>query len=324
MYSYSDCLNIIEKRLTQLPFNNTPVELYDPIRYTLSMGGKRIRPCLAIMAHFLYSDKIEEIINPALGIEVFHNFTLLHDDIMDNSSLRRNYQTVHVKWNNNVAILSGDTMMILAYHLISNVTQDKLPRITKIFNDTALEVCEGQQMDMNFELQDLVSEAEYLEMIRLKTAVLLAASLAVGGITGGAPEEDINNLYNAGTHIGIAFQLQDDYLDVFADTKKFGKEIGNDIVSNKKTYLYIKALNSTNKNLTESLTGWINRKSFNPLEKIRAVTEIYKKLGVDRDTQRLADDHFSKGLDYLNRLGGNEESKEQLKNLIISLKRRER
>lgn len=324
MYSFTDCSEIIEKRISQIPTYENPVELFEPIRYTFSMGGKRIRPCLALMAHLLYSDDIEEVINPALGIEVFHNFTLLHDDIMDNASMRRNFQTVHIKWNNNVAILSGDAMMILAYHLVSKASQNVLPRILKIFNDTALEVCEGQQMDMNFESRNNVTEAEYLEMIRLKTAVLLATSLAIGGITGKAKDIDIDNLYQFGVHIGIAFQLQDDYLDVFADSIKFGKKIGNDIISNKKTFMLIRALNSSEEKIVGELKNWIAKKEFDPEEKIHSVKNIYQLLKVNSSTQEIAESYFNKGLVFLDRVQVKEERKEGLKKMISSLMQRER
>jgi geranylgeranyl diphosphate synthase, type II len=324
MYNFKECSEIIERRISKIPSYHDPKELFDPIRYTLSMGGKRLRPSLALLAHQLYSDNIEEIINPALGIEVFHNFTLLHDDIMDNARLRRNYPTVHVKWNENVAILSGDAMMILAYHMVSMVSGNILPRILDLFNKTALEVCEGQQMDMNSESRDNVSEEEYLEMIRLKTAVLIAGSLAIGGITGGAGDADIENLYQFGIYIGMAFQLQDDYLDIFADTTKFGKEIGNDIVSNKKTYLLISALNASETGLVNNLKEWISRKKFDSEEKISSVKRIFHELKVDRTTQKLAQSYFDKGYEFLDRIQTGEEKKAELKRLVDSIIQRER
>jgi geranylgeranyl diphosphate synthase, type II len=324
MLNFKECSEIIEQEIAQIPGYNEPFELYNPIRYTLSMGGKRIRPCLALIAHQLYSDIIDDVINPALGAEIFHNFTLLHDDIMDNAVLRRNFKTVHVKWNANVAILSGDAMMILAYHLVSKTSERYLPRILNLFNRTALEVCEGQQMDMNFESRNIVSEAEYMEMIRLKTAVLIATSLAIGGITGQATETDIEGLYQLGIHIGLAFQLQDDFLDVFADSRKFGKQLGNDILSNKKTYLLINALNAPEEKLVEELQDWIRREKFNPEEKIISVKKIYRQLGVDITTQKLAEDYFSKGLGFLDQLKVGEERKMELKNIISYLMKRER
>jgi geranylgeranyl diphosphate synthase type II len=324
MLKFKDCLDLIEKKIALIPEYREPVELFEPIRYTLSMGGKRIRPCLSLLAHQLYSDNMEPVINPALGAEVFHNFTLLHDDIMDYASMRRNLETVHVKWNTNVAILSGDAMMILAYHLISKTNKEILLPILNVFNRTALEVCEGQQMDMNFESRKDVSKKEYLEMIRLKTAVLLAACLAIGGITGKAPEEDINNLYQLGINIGLAFQLQDDWLDVYADSKKFGKQIGNDIISNKKTFLLISAMNSKDKELTDEINHWLSIEKYDPVEKVNSVRKIYEAINLDKETTDLAQKYFNEGLNFLEKINVNTERKKELKDLIVSLMQRER
>jgi geranylgeranyl diphosphate synthase type II len=323
MHSYSHCLEIVEKGISEFKLNQNPVELFEPIKYTLSNGGKRIRPCLALMVHSIYSDNLDEALEPALGIEVFHNFTLLHDDIMDNASLRRNRQTIHVKWGHNAAILSGDAMMILAYHLISKSQVAILPRVMELFNQTALEVCEGQQLDMNYEKQERVSEEEYMGMIRLKTASLLAASAALGGLTGKAPEGEIEKLYQLGLNIGIAFQLQDDYLDVFAEKDAFGKNIGGDIVANKKTFLLISALNSRETNLVNSLKTWIGLKEFDADEKIEAVTAIYRQLGVDIKNRELSNTFFEKGLFCLDQLKAENLRKAELKKLILSIMQRE-
>jgi geranylgeranyl diphosphate synthase type II len=324
MYSYTQCLEIIEKKISQLQLNQQPVELFEPIQYTLDMGGKRIRPCLALMVHLLFSDNPEEVLEPAIGIEVFHNFTLLHDDIMDNASLRRNQQTVHMKWNQNTAILSGDAMLILAYHLIAKAPASILPRIVELFNRTALEVCEGQQLDMNYEKQSLISEKQYLEMVRLKTAVLLAASMALGGITGKAYDTDIAKLYEAGICAGIGFQLQDDYFDVFSKENSFGKSIGGDIIANKKTFLLISALNSSDIDQVGSLKEWIQKKEFDATEKIREVTELYLKLGVDVRSRELTDEYFGKALDLLDQLHAENAQVGELKKFILSIKQRER
>jgi geranylgeranyl diphosphate synthase type II len=324
MYSYNQCLEIVEQNVLQLQLNRKPAELFDPIKYTLSMGGKRIRPCLALMAHSLYSDNLEPIINAALGIEVFHNFTLLHDDIMDNASLRRNKQTVHLKWDQNSAILSGDAMLILAYHLISKSPPDILPRVIDLFNKTALKVCEGQQLDMNYEKQEIIPEKEYIEMIRLKTAVLLAASLTLGGITGQAGDKDIENLYQIGIHIGMAFQLQDDYMDVFGDKNIFGKNIGGDIITNKKTFLLISAMNSSDSERVNSLKEWINMKDFDVAEKIMAVTKLYCELEVDIKNKELTQELFGKAINLIDQLQVKKSGKDELKDFILSIKQRER
>jgi geranylgeranyl diphosphate synthase, type II len=323
MYSYSHCFEIVEQKISELKFHKEPNELFAPIRYTLEMGGKRIRPCLALMAHSIFNDNLEEVIDPALGLELFHNFTLLHDDIMDNSLIRRNHQTVHMKWNNNIAILSGDAMMILAYHYITKTSFVHLSQIMSLFNRTALEVCEGQQLDMNYENILSITEEQYLEMIRLKTAVLLAASLALGGITGNASEQDIDKLYQCGLNIGMAFQLQDDYLDVFARNDAFGKNIGSDIQANKKTYLLISALNSGKTEVVNSLINWIQGGNSNSSGKIEAVTSIYKQLRIDMKSIAIAEQYFNNGLAALDQLKADPINKSELRKLITDLKERE-
>jgi geranylgeranyl diphosphate synthase, type II len=323
MYSYKECLELVETKISELNYKSYPNELYVPIRYILSIGGKRLRPCLALMAHNLFSDNLTDIINPAIGIEIFHNFTLLHDDIMDNASMRRNQETVHLKWNNNTAILSGDAMMILAYELISNTSKELFIEIFNIFNKTALEVCEGQQLDMNFEKTNNVSETEYLEMIRLKTAVLLSASLAIGGITAKTSVKNVDKLYALGISIGLAFQLQDDYLDIYASSSKFGKTIGGDIISNKKTYLLISALNSGNKELINRLNQWISKSDFDPPEKIKAVSEIFNQLQIREKTQKQIDYYFHKGIENLEKLTVAENKKDLLFDIIFKTMKRE-
>ncbi|MBN2523041.1 MAG: polyprenyl synthetase family protein [Bacteroidales bacterium] len=316
MLSYSDSYSLIERNIAQLSVNSRPVELYEPIQYILSLGGKRIRPCLALMAHNLFSEQISDAINPALGLEVFHNFTLLHDDIMDNASKRRNHDTVHVKWNENIAILSGDAMMILAYQLISKTQDNLLPRILSLFNKTALEVCEGQQFDMNFEKQNTVTVKEYLNMIRLKTAVLIASSLAIGTITGKAKKDAIEKMYLFGLNIGIGFQLQDDYLDVYAQPEKFGKNIGSDILSNKKTYLLINALSSRNSKLVKELKQWMDIKNSDPDAKIKGVKTIYDQLKIGEITENTVKKYFDKGLKYFQQVDIPETRKENLRSFV--------
>lgn len=323
MLSYSESIALLEKNLSQLSFNSPPAELYEPIKYILALGGKRIRPCLALMSHSIFSNDYTDVIHPSIGLEVFHNFTLLHDDIMDKAEKRRNHESVHVKWNENVAILSGDAMMILAYKLVAQTSETVLPQILDLFSKTALEVCEGQQYDMNFEEQDVVSVRQYLEMIRLKTAVLIAASLAIGAITGRAGNEEVDKMYRFGLNIGIGFQLQDDYLDVYAKTKKFGKNIGSDILSNKKTYLLICALNSKKTKLVDELKHWISEKKFKPKEKIAAVRSIYDNLDIGNITKEAAKEYFSKGLEFFEQINIPDTKKIELRNLVETMMARE-
>ena len=323
MLSYQQSLKIVQDHLKQMPIERSPAELFRPIEYILSIGGKRIRPCLTLMAHSLFSDSYQNIIQPAIGIEVFHNFTLMHDDIMDKALKRRNFDTVHAKWNDNVAILSGDAMLILAYQLISETRADVLPDILKLFNQTALEVCEGQQYDMNFESILEVNVDEYLEMIRLKTAVLIAASLALGGIVAKTHEANVDALYQLGLNIGLAFQLQDDYLDVYADESKFGKAIGNDILANKKTYLLLSALQSDEQVLVDELKSWISKNNYDATEKIKAVIDIYRKLEIGEKTLKISRSYFSKGINCLEKLDVPSEQKTELHQLVNMLMNRE-
>lgn len=280
MLSFNDALKIGTDFFEKQHFIVEPKGLYEPIDYVLGIGGKRIRPCLAYMAFSLYSDDYAKLHYPALGLELFHNFTLLHDDVMDNADVRRNCATVHKKWDVNTAILSGDAMLIRAYQHIAKVPIDKLDAVLELFSQTALEVCEGQQYDMEFESRDDVTIQEYLEMIRLKTAVLLAGSLKLGALVAGASEEDANHLYNFGINLGLAFQLKDDWLDVFGKQEDFGKAIGNDIVSNKKTYLLISALESADGELKVELLSALLDLSITKEDKIRSVKEVYRKLNV--------------------------------------------
>lgn len=285
MQTFEQLLQRIEQEIAQLRFDCPPKSLYDPVAYTLALGGKRIRPALTLMASNLYHEDIERAIYPAIGLEVFHNFTLLHDDLMDAADMRRNQPTVHKKWNANAAILSGDAMLIVAYQLIGKTMPELLKPVLDLFTQTALEICGGQQYDMEFESRLDVTEEEYMEMIRLKTAVLLACALKMGALLGGAPAADAERLYAFGIYIGLAFQLQDDLLDVYGDPHTFGKHIGGDILCNKKTFLLINALNLSDTTQREELMGWIKRKDFDAQEKIRAVTHIYNVLGLKALTE---------------------------------------
>lgn len=322
MYSLKELQSIVQKELENQNFDIAPRELYEPIEYVLSIGGKRLRPVLMLMACDLFSCKIEKAIRPAIGIEVFHNFTLLHDDIMDHADLRRNVPTVHKKWDENVAILSGDAMMIKAYEYFYDCDSEILKNVLKTFNQTALEVCEGQQYDMNFETRDDVKVEEYLEMIRLKTSVLLAASLKIGALIGGALKDDAENLYDFGKYIGLAFQLQDDFLDVYGDVAVFGKKIGGDILCNKKTFLLINALELAEGELEERLVAQLTKTDFVPEEKIKEVTAIYDALKVKELSKQKMDDYYLLAIEALDKVSVDKSKKEELVKFADKLQNR--
>jgi len=313
--------DILEERFNEYRQNNlfTPAELYDPVFYSLENGGKRIRPILLLMGLNLFSEDIESGISTAMAVEIFHNFTLLHDDVMDHSSQRRNKPTVHKKWGVNTAILSGDAMMIMAYHFLDKGPENCLSSLMKVFNKAALEVCEGQQLDMNFENLSSVSEEEYLEMIRLKTSVLLAASLQLGSIIGNADQEDQENLYQFGVNLGLAFQLQDDYLDTYGDQAVFGKRIGNDILSNKKTYLLVKALEYSTGELKDKLDFWLRAEKFDENEKIKQVTTVYDQLSIAEMTRKKISYFHRISLESLRKVKVSEEKKKVLSDLAGQL-----
>ncbi|SHM64354.1 geranylgeranyl diphosphate synthase, type II [Cyclobacterium lianum] len=289
----------LRKHILDLNFEGQPKELYDPISYLMQLGGKRIRPLLALLSYGLFKEDYQKILTPAAAVEVFHNFTLMHDDIMDNAPLRRGKATVHEKWNENTAILSGDVMLVKAYEMLLDVDADKLQQALKLFSKTAAEVCEGQQLDMNFESLGQVSEKEYLHMIRLKTAVLLGFSLQLGAVLAGASASDAQHLYDFGVNIGIGFQLKDDLLDVYADKEKFGKQVGGDILANKKTYLLIKAIELAGGKEKAELEKWLSAEDFEPTEKVQAVTAIYDQLQVKEKTMALMADFFERGFNQL-------------------------
>ena len=280
MFTASQLSEMVNRHIEELKFTRNPEGLYSPVTYVLSMGGKRLRPVLMLMAYNLYREQVDDIWGPVTGIEVYHNHTLLHDDVMDHADLRRGKPTVHKVWSENAAILSGDAMLILAYHYMSQCPDCCRKEVIDLFSLTALEICEGQQLDMEFEQRKDVSEAEYVEMIRLKTSVLLASALKIGALLGGAPAEDADALYDFGMNMGVAFQLQDDWLDVYGDPAVFGKNIGGDILCNKKTYLLIKAAERADADQRAQLEAWVDAVSFDPNEKIEAVTTLYNQLGV--------------------------------------------
>lgn len=324
MYTLLEAQNLVEKHIQTLSIPDTPPELYEPVRYILSLGGKRIRPALVILACDLFTGAVESALIPAMAIEVFHNFTLLHDDIMDHSELRRGSPTVHVKYNENVAILSGDVMSILASRLMNQAPGVVLNIVHEVFTKTAMQVCEGQQMDMNFEERLTVSEEEYLTMIELKTAVLIAASLKIGAILGGSSQRDAEDLYEFGRSLGIAFQLQDDLLDTYGDPVLMGKNQGTDIVDNKKTFLVIRALEAASALQREELTGWLTRKEFNRKEKIGAVTSIFDALNVKELTEKRIRDYYKQALASLEKLNRPDERKIELYNFASFLMNRNR
>lgn len=302
MLSIKELKGVVEQELQQLPIVSKPENLYRPIEYIMTLGGKRIRPVMCLAACHLFSGDYSKAIPAAIGIELFHNFTLLHDDIMDNAPMRRNHDTVHVKWNANTAILSGDAMMIKALQAVAKIDSPRFKEVLDVFNTTALEVCEGQQYDMEFERRDEVSEAEYLEMIRLKTAVLLAGSMKIGALVGGASDSDANHLYAFAQNIGLAFQLQDDLLDVYGDEAQFGKSIGGDIVANKKTYLLIKARELANDQQLSILNHWLHCTDFVREEKIRAVRAIYDQLSVPQLVKTRIDQYYDAAIASLEAL----------------------
>lgn len=299
IYSLDSIVKKTEAELAGVLFEGDPVGLFEPISYIMSLGGKRIRPVLTLIGCNIFSEDISAAIKPALGIEVFHNFTLLHDDLMDDAGKRRNKQTVHVRWNPNSAILSGDAMLIVAYRLIGETTAGYLQPVLSLFTETALAICGGQQYDMDFEQRAGVTEEEYIHMIKLKTAVLLACSLKVGALVGGASENDADIMYNYGIDLGLAFQLQDDLLDVYGITDSFGKNIGGDILSNKKTFLLINALQRLEGVKKQEVLSWLEKKDFDPAEKIAYFTALYTDLGVRDLAEKRVKRYYEKALSHL-------------------------
>lgn len=319
-----DITQIVNDGINNLPYERSPKTLYEPIIYTMSQGGKRIRPVLTLLSYYLFKNDIHEALPCAMGLEMYHNYTLLHDDLMDNADMRRGNMTVHKKWDANTAILSGDSMLVLSYQLMSKCPQHLLPQILNVFTITALEIGEGQQYDMDFEKRIDVTEDEYIEMIRLKTSVLLACAAKIGAILGGASDEEQAHAYLFGEQLGLAFQLQDDFLDVYGDEKIFGKKIGGDITSNKKTYMLIKALERAEGEYKQQLEYWIQAQEFDRNEKVNAVTEIYTQLGIDKLAKEKIDKYFSSALYHLDSICVPAERKKELLSFVQQMMRRER
>ena len=309
--------------IDKLTYNREPKSLYDPIKYVLSLGGKRIRPVLMLLGYNLWKDDPERILMPAVAVETYHNYTLLHDDLMDNADKRRGHDTVHKKWDANTAILSGDAMLVVAYQRLATVDQTKLKPVLDLFTETALEIDEGQQFDIDFENRSDVKEEEYIEMIRLKTSVLLACALKIGAILANAPVTDAEALYKFGEQLGLAFQLQDDLLDVYGDTKVFGKEIGGDIMCNKKTFMLINAFNRANDAQLKELQKWCSGEKFDRKEKVAAVTHLYDEIGIRQLCEAKIEYYFEESKKWLDKVSVPEERKAHLRTYINQMMKRE-
>lgn len=317
LYTFDEILSIVNKNIQATKFDNKPESLFEPISYILSLGGKRVRPALSLMSYNLYKEDITHVMPIAMAIEIFHNFTLLHDDLMDKADMRRGKPTVHIKWNDNTAVLSGDAMLIEAYKEIAKTDSQYLSEALQLFSTTAMEICCGQQYDMEFEQRMDVTISEYIEMIRLKTAVLLGCALQEGAILAGASKEDGVNLYNFGINVGLGFQLKDDLLDVYGDSATFGKKIGGDILCNKKTYLLINALSDPS--TKDEIILWMNKEDAVDEEKIKAVTEIYNRLGLKEKSENLINDYCDKAMACLDKVSSPKDRKEELYKLAITL-----
>lgn len=320
----NDYTTAIEQTIATTQYGQSPIELYEPISYIMGLGGKRIRPLLTVMATALFTENWQQAVRPAVGVEIFHNFTLMHDDIMDKAPIRRGQPTVHEKWNDNVAILSGDVMLVSAYEFLTEVEPAYLKAVIRKFNRAAAEVCEGQQWDMNFEKRSDVTKAQYLEMIRLKTAVLLGFALELGAIIGGTDEENARILKKLGDAVGTGFQLKDDLLDVYGDPGKFGKLVGGDILANKKTFLLIDALEKATGSDQQELQFWLSPQDHHNIEKVQAVTALYDRLGVRQTTEAEMNRYFEEGFEYLKALRIADEKKEMLQAFFQNLIEREK
>jgi geranylgeranyl diphosphate synthase type II len=324
MYTQQGLKKIIDTALFNIPYNAESERLIDPVKYVLSMGGKRLRPVLALMACNLFSDKIDDAVIPVTGLEIFHNFTLVHDDIMDKAAVRRGFSTVHNKWNLNQAILSGDVMAFITNECFLQSPPNLLQKIFRIFNKAAIEVCIGQQLDLDFEKATIVSHEEYLKMIELKTAVLIAASVKIGSIFGGANEKNTEILYEYGRNLGLAFQIQDDILDTYGDMKVFGKISGGDIIAGKKTFLYVKATEIASREQRKRLQEIYSSETSDHEAKINNVTQIYDQLKIKQISENLAADYLTTALSFIEKAGVPHERKEELIQITGSLAGRDR
>lgn len=323
IYSWQELSQQTEAEVNQFDFSGKPAELYDPIAYTMTHGGKRIRPTLCLLAAQLFKGDLKKAMNLALAVEVFHNFTLVHDDIMDEAPIRRGKPAVHAKWNRDVAILSGDVMFVQAYQLLAKGNPEKLSQMLTVFNQTAIEVCEGQQFDMNFETQAGVQVSDYIEMIRLKTAVLLACSLQLGAFEAGASEKDAQLIYKFGEKIGIAFQIQDDFLDCYARQEDFGKRVGGDIISNKKTFLMLTALEKSDKKQLKKIENLMSSNTADE-QKVAGVLEVYNELNIPEVTKTAMQAYFEEAMLALDKIEAAAELKQPLVDLAEMLMMRKK
>lgn len=321
IHSWSELSQQVEAEITGFDFSGKPNELYDPITYTMRLGGKRIRPTLCLLAAQLFGGDLEKAMNLAMAVEVFHNFTLVHDDIMDEAPIRRGMPSVHAKWNRDVAILSGDVMFVQAYQLLAKGNSEKISQILSVFNQTAIEVCEGQQFDMNFETRNDVTANDYIEMIRLKTAVLLACSLQLGAFEAGASDKNAQLIYEFGEKIGIAFQIQDDFLDCYANPEDFGKRVGGDIISNKKTFLMLTAIEKAEANQLKRLEE-LTTEEISEENKVVGVLEIYNELGIPELTKVAMQGYFEEGMQAINQINVDQQLKRPLIDLAEMLMNR--
>lgn len=322
MYNQSELREIVNRTLMNLSYNTEAPRLIEPVKYILSLGGKRIRPVLALTACNLFNDKIDDAVFPAAGLEIFHNFTLVHDDIMDKAPVRRGFPTVHTKWDLNQAVLSGDVMSFIANECFMLTPAQLFLKIFRVFNKAAIDVCVGQQLDIDYEKSLVVKEQEYLRMIELKTAALIAASVRIGALIGGSSDKDADLLFDFGRNMGLAFQIQDDILDVWGETKVFGKTQGGDIVSNKKTFPYIKAMEIAGENVRKQLQMLFSGNGMNPEEKIRTVTQLYDQLNVREACESLANQFIDRAFEFLHKVSVDDKRKKELTELASSLIRR--
>ncbi len=312
MLTSKEILQIVNQGIKDMPFDRQPQRLYAPVKYVLSLGGKRVRPTLMLLAYNMYKESPQDILPTALGLETYQNYTLLHDDLMDNASVRRGHPTVHVKWDDNTAVLSGDSMLVMAYQYVAKCDERHLAQVLNLFTTTALEIGEGQQYDIDFETRTDVREEEYIEMIRLKTSVLLACALKIGAILGDATPQDADLLYNFGEQIGLAFQLQDDYLDCYGDFEKFGKRIGGDILCNKKTYMLINALQLAGDVQRKELMQWIEAKEYDEDEKIQRVIQLYSEIGIPQMVKQRIEECYERAENALKQVSLPAERKQEL------------
>lgn len=323
MYTFEQLLETFEKEIKALPLEKEPKLLYEPIRYLLEAGGKRVRPVMSLMAHNLFDDDISKSINVAIAIELFHNFTLLHDDIMDNAMIRRGRPTANNKWNNSVAILSGDTMSIMAYSYLIKTSATHLPKVLSIFNKFSIEICEGQRYDMDYEDMHTVSKQQYIEMIRLKTSVLLASAMEIGAVTGGADEQTAKKLYDFGECLGLAFQLTDDMLDTYGNEKTFGKKIGGDIMEGKKTFLYISTLLNAPEDKHKEIIELFHSSYMSREDKVRCVRECYDNYNAKEALDCEIEGYYKKSMAILDSIDVEEEKKSELRKFAKRLIERE-